>query len=105
MVYIKYQKKHILTHFNYTSIALLTMGIIDIFHGLVMPGELFVWLHSSAVFLGGVFFISIWLNERKVTEETYQLIPIAIVGFAICFSLLSIVFYDNLPLMIDEDKS
>lgn len=103
--YIKYLTKHILTHFNYTTIALLTMGIIDIFHGIVMPGKLFVWLHSSAVFFGGILFVTIWLEHKSVSLKTYRLIPIVTVIMAILFSIISCVFSDMLPPMLNEDKT
>ena len=57
--YMKYRKSSVLTHFNWATTALLAMGIIDIFHASVMPGKMFVWLHSIAVFFGGIFFISV----------------------------------------------
>ncbi len=103
--YIKYSKEHILTHFNYSTTALLAMGIIDIFHSSVMPGEMFVWLHSTAVFFGGIFFTSVWFKERKVSRQFYFLIPTIFLVFAILFSLLSIYFPDYIPQMINADKT
>lgn len=103
--FIKYSKKLTLTHFNYTTIALLVMGIIDIFHGVVSPGKLFVWLHSTAVFFGGLFFMSIWLEDKKVSQKTYTLIPIVAISFAVIFSLVSILFPNIVPAMLNEDKT
>lgn len=103
--YIKYSKNYIFTHFNYTTIALLSMGIIDIFHGSVMPGKLFVWLHSTAVFFGGILFMSIWLKDKQVTINTYRSIPILAITFSIVFSVVSILFPEIVPEMFNEDKS
>ena len=103
--YIKYLKNNIFTHFNYTTIALLAMGIIDIFHGIVMPGKLFVWLHSTAVFFGGILFMSIWLKDKKVSKTTYKLIPLFTVIFAVFFSVFSILFPNIVPEMLNEDKT
>jgi PAS domain S-box-containing protein len=103
--YIKYYKSTTITHLNWATTALLSMGIIDIFHGIVMPGELFVWLHSSAVFFGGVLFATVWLKEYKVSIQTYKTIPIVIVLFSILFSFLSIIFPQLLPTMVNEDKT
>ena len=102
--YIKYSKNLVLTHFNYMSIALLVMGIIDIFHASVMPGKLFVWLHSSAVFFGGILFISVWLKEKLVSKEFYRLVPILFSVFPILFSLFSIYFIDQIPEMLNSDN-
>jgi len=105
LFYIKYLRDTTLTHFNYTTIALLSMGIIDIFHGIVMPGKLFVWLHSTAVFFGGLFFITVWLKDIKVSKKTYKIIPLSIIVFAIIFSLVSILFPQIVPDMLNEDKT
>ncbi len=103
--YIKYSKNHTLTSFNWSTAALLAMGIIDIFHGIMRPGELFVWLHSCAVFFGGVFFTSVWLKERQVTHELYKLIPVGVIFFSVFFSLFSIIFSGFLPPMLNSDNS
>jgi len=103
--YLKYSKEHILTHFNYATTALLAMGIIDIFHASVMPGEMFVWLHSTAVFFGGIFFMSVWFKKRAVSKDIYFLIPFMFFIFAILFSLLSIYFESFIPKMLESDNT
>lgn len=105
LFYVKYQRSYTLNHFNYTGIALLAMGITDIFHGIVLPGEIFVWLHSCAVFFGGLFFLTVWLKTKKVTKRTYKFFPIFVVCFAVLFSLTSIIFPSMVPTMFNEDKS
>ena len=103
--YIKYSKTYLLTHFTYTTIALLSMGIVDIFHGIVMPGKLFVWLHSSAVFFGGIFFMTVWLKQQNVSKKIYKAIPIFTIIFALIFSIVSISFPNIVPTMLNEDKT
>ena len=97
--FIKYKKSVQMTHFNYSGIALLTMGIFDIFHAFVMPGNLFVWLHSLAVFFGGIFFMSVWLQEREVTTRTYKQIPLYFASFALLVSLFSVFNPESIPEM------
>ena len=103
--YLKYSKNHTMTHFNWSTTALLAMGIIDIFHAAVMPGKMFVWLHSTAVFFGGIFFMSVWIREKAVSKIVYKYIPIFFIVFPIVFSLFSIVFEEMVPSMINQDKS
>lgn len=103
--YMKYRKQSVLTHFNWATTALLAMGIIDIFYASVMPGKMFVWLHSVAVFFGGIFFISVWLKEIEVSKKTYNFIPIVFIVFSILISILSIVFSQYIPEMINHDKT
>lgn len=103
--YMKYRKSSVLTHFNWATTALLAMGIIDIFHASVMPGKMFVWLHSIAVFFGGIFFISVWLKEREVSKKIYNFIPIIFVLFPILISSISIIFPAYVPEMLNSDKT
>ena len=103
--YVKYIKNRVMTHFNYSTTALLAMGIIDMFHASVMPGDMFVWLHSSAVFFGGIFFMGVWLKEIRVSKKIYTVIPIVFIIFAFVFSLVSIYFSDLIPAMLNDDKS
>lgn len=103
--YIKYSTNLTLTHFNYASFALLAMGIIDIFHASVMPGESFVWLHSTAVFFGGVFFLSVWIEQKKVSQKIYNFLPTLSIVFAILFSLISIEYPELFIRMLNEDKT
>lgn len=49
--------------------GLITMGGLDIFHAMVSPGQNFVWLHSTAHFFGGMFFMGALLT-RKVKAKT-----------------------------------
>ncbi|WP_373073198.1 diguanylate cyclase domain-containing protein [Sulfurimonas sp.] len=103
--YVKSSKEHILNHFNFSTTALLAMGIIDIFHASVMPGKMFVWLHSTAVFFGGLFFISVWLKNVQVSRKVYISIPVLFIVFPIIFSLLSIYFHELIPPMLNDDNS
>ena len=101
LIYMKHRTKAVMTHYNWSSTALLAMGIIDIFHASVMPGELFVWLHSIAVFFGGLFFLSVWFKEHRIANRVYRLIPAAVILFSLGVSLLSIAFAPSLPQMLD----
>lgn len=103
--YMKYRKSSFLSHFNWATTALLAMGIIDIFHASVSPGKMFVWLHSTAVFFGGLFFMSVWFKQREVSKKLYNLIPILFIIFPILFSSLSIAFPQYIPEMFNQDKS
>jgi len=101
--YIKYEKARFLTHFNWSTGALLAMGIIDIFHASVMPGNLFVWLHSTAVFFGGILFVTVWLPEHQVSERFYRAMPMLFIGFSILFGSFSVLLEPSLPAMLNPD--
>jgi|GEM_PF-2636815 len=101
--YIKNHNKLLINHFNYASFALFTMGIIDIFHASVMPGNMFIWLHSCAVFFGGVLFMSVWLKEFRVSQKVYSVSALVFVLFPLLFSLASLYYSSYIVNMLDEN--
>jgi diguanylate cyclase (GGDEF)-like protein/PAS domain S-box-containing protein len=103
--YLKYSKILVLTHFNWSTTSLLAMGIIDIFHASVMPGKMFVWLHSTAVLFGGIFFISVWLPHRRVSSRIYRSIPLLFIGFSLLFAFVSLENEASIPPMLNPDGS
>ena len=93
-------KKRFFSHFHYTSLALISMGIFDIFHAAVLPGELFVWLHSLAVFFGGLLFLSVWFEEKTVSKKFYYVAPLSIVFISLFISVVSIIYEEFIPPML-----
>ena len=87
----------------YVSCGLFSMGILDIFHGSVAPGSLFVWLHSIAVLSGGFFFALVWFHEKERQTQIKTLTPVAITA-GILIGILSISFPEQLPLMVSGGK-
>jgi len=59
-----FHKNHELTNYLWVACALTGMGLLDGFHALVYPGVAFVWLHSTAVLVGGLFIVMVWLPGR-----------------------------------------
>ncbi|PAJ74590.1 hypothetical protein CJF42_09730 [Pseudoalteromonas sp. NBT06-2] len=52
------------THYNIRiAAALIAMGVFDGVHAVVAVGDLFVWLHSLAIFSGGLLFILIYVPK------------------------------------------
>lgn len=88
-------------HFHWTAIALTGMGIFDFFHAFMSPGELFVWFHSLAVFVGGVLFALVWLEDRTVTLKTYYRVPIIVIVLSVAVAAVSLAFPGILPRMIE----
>ncbi|MBN2685278.1 MAG: response regulator [Pontiellaceae bacterium] len=82
------------------SCALLSMGMLDIFHSCVPESQSFVWLHSCAVLAGGLFFAGTWFSKRIMARQTAVLIAAAVLGGSILLGLLSIRFSHQIPVMI-----
>ncbi|MCW8962545.1 MAG: PAS domain S-box protein [Gammaproteobacteria bacterium] len=80
----------------------ISMGTIDIFHSLQHPGQAFVWLHSSATFIGGLFAALIWLpaiTSKELFKPGYFWV---ILFLAFTFSIVSIFWPDTTPAMLNE---
>ncbi len=58
------EKGAVAHRYVWLSASLVAMGALDIAHALVPPGQQFVWLHSLATFVGGLFAAGICLPAR-----------------------------------------
>lgn len=103
--FIKYRSTSTITHLNWATLGLLVMGVFDIFHATVSPGELFVWLHTIAVFFGGLVFMTLIFFEKKVTPTLYHIIPLLFASFAGALSIGFILLPSSIPLMIDAHNN
>ncbi len=101
IVFMLYHGQKIFNHFHRAALALISMGIFDLFHAVVYPGELFVWLHSLAIFFGGVLFAFVWLPDARVSERTYAVFPVAVAAVSTAVALLSMFEPSLLPRMLD----
>jgi PAS domain S-box-containing protein len=88
------------TSFNIQiAAALLAMGMLDGAHALMPPGELFVWLHSVATFVGGVLFSTVWLSAARFSLNWVW----GVLAFTLVLTLLSITLPQYVPSMILSD--
>jgi len=84
--------------------ALTCMGVLDIFHAVLIPSVAYIWLRSMATCLGGFFFTLLWLPipPRWTPPHYPTLIGIAILS--IFFAALSINFSEFLPTMVEHKQ-
>ncbi|MEW6990538.1 ATP-binding protein [Colwelliaceae bacterium 6441] len=91
------------TSFNIIiAAALVGMGVLDGIHALIQPGQLFVWLHSMATFLGGSIFLLVFFPEH-LRDRIPTRFPFYIFVFSFLFCLLSIYWADLIPVMANQD--
>lgn len=83
--------------------ALILMAFFDAFHALTEVGNLFVWFHSLATFLGGLLFLSVWLPVRLDKKLNYKFL-VGVVIIAITIGGLSYYFMDSIPKMVEEGR-
>ncbi|MEA3354172.1 MAG: EAL domain-containing protein [Campylobacterota bacterium] len=104
IIFMTYRQTLIFNHFHRASFALISMGILDIFHAVVFPGELFVWLHSLAIFFGGILFSFVWVPDNKVTKKTYYYTPFAVLIISVFIAVVSLSIPSIVPQMVDQNK-
>jgi|GEM_PF-2205303 len=88
------------SHYVWISSGLLAMGILDGFHASVSSGNLFVWLHTTAVLFGSILFSFIWVPQEISKSAIVKLFPAATTIFAVSFGVISMAFPAAMPLMV-----
>jgi len=84
--------------------ALSSMGIFDLFHAVLEPGNNFVWFHSLATFSGGLFFSMIWLSYIKQISTSISKKIFHLVFFStIILCIYSMLLPQDIPSMLNSD--
>ena len=97
---VRLEHNHAGTSFNYPiATALAVMGCLDFAHALIQPGQLFVWLHSWATFIGGVLFFILVLPAAIVSKLQIKWVLASIIC-ALFFIFCSFLFAEHIPTMV-----
>jgi len=88
----------------WVACALIAMSVLDIVHSCVPTGVSFVWLHSTAVLAGGVFFVLVWLPEREISRRAALGVPGGVLVLSTLVGVLSALFPHLLPAMVVEGR-
>jgi GAF domain-containing protein len=88
----------------FVACALISMGVLDIFHSCVPVGQSFVWLHSIAVLGGGLFFALAWVPKRKIFRRTALSGALTVLVGSILIGALSIRYRDQIPAMVTNGR-
>ena len=81
--------------------ALIGMGALDGLHALVHAGNAFVWLHSTATFVGGALFMAVWLPRRWAARGV-QWWPAAVLLLVLSFGVASMALPHWTPIMVRD---
>ncbi len=104
IIFLMHAHKLEFNRYHRVALALMVVGVIDFFHALMSPGEMFVWLHSLSVFIGGIFFSLVWFLDTKVSKSTYIAIPVIVFLLSTVLSIFSILYPEALPRMLDKNN-
>jgi len=88
----------------WSASALIGMGILDIFHAFMLPGEAFVWLHSTATLTGGLLFSMVWLHNRFWKVKSLYFLPKLITILSIGLGTLFFSLPNYLVPMLDGEN-
>ncbi len=89
-------------HFTWMASALIGMGVLDLFHAAVHPGNSFIWLHSTATFIGGLLFAGVWVPDRVLGQRGSVWLPLSVLATTVIFGVFSCLS-TSLPSMASSD--
>lgn len=101
---IMVRNDHMHKRFIIVALALISMGVLDGFHAVLHVGTSFVWLHSLATLMGGLIFALVWLPENWLNRSRYTFLISFTAVASLVMGLLSIVFPDLLPVMVENGE-
>jgi two-component system, sensor histidine kinase and response regulator len=96
---IVWPRKHDAAHYPWMAAALAGMGVLDLFHAGAEVSTGFVWLHSTATFVGGVLFATVWLPPHLLSTRQLRSLPAVVLCAALLFGSASWLLADRLPPM------
>ncbi|MDX1359142.1 MAG: histidine kinase dimerization/phospho-acceptor domain-containing protein, partial [Clostridia bacterium] len=88
------------------EIGFLMMGILDIFHSILPPGQGFVYLHSIARLMGGIGFVH--FTVFNMIKGRYRLkhktVLFGILAISIAIGVSAVVFPSFIPTMVKDGQ-
>jgi len=79
-----------LTRTHYVALALIGMGVLNIFHAASDNESYFIWPHVISTLLGATLLLGVWMPERSVSLRLYIGLPsvVALSSMMIALGLL-----------------
>ena len=94
---ITLERMHYGTNFNYQiAMALIAMGVLDGMHAIVPIGQNFVWLHSLATLMGGLFFLSVYLPPKLFKRHGVWAVKFSLF-LSLALGTAAVIFPNHLP--------
>lgn len=89
VIYTMIVREELPNNFVWLIACFTSMGILDIFHSSQHPGQLFVWFHSLATFIGGIFACQVWRTSETSKKYLSQSYLILLVIFTLSAAMTS----------------
>lgn len=84
--------------------TLMGMGVLDLFHASMHPGNVFIWLHCLAIMLGGPTLALVLLPEHLADAPGSRFLPCATGLSSVFVGTFSFFFPECLPLMLEKEE-
>ncbi len=84
--------------------ALAGMGMLDMAHAAVAPGNAFVWLHSVATLVGGLGFAFVWCPPRWSESGRTDIVPVLFALAAVGVSVHAFIAPEGVPAMLADGQ-
>ena len=104
-IFSRIQTGNLAINYFWLVLSFLSMGILDLAHSQTPPGQAFVWLHSSATFIGGVLASLVWFSGFTLKNFHKQSLILGIIVLSVIFSIGSILFPEMTLNMLDADNN
>jgi len=101
---VEQSRKEDAGHYPWMAAALAGMGVLDLFHAAVDVGKTFVWLHSTATFVGGFLFAFVWLGRNPLSKHSPRTLPFLVVFGTMIFGAISCIAHSTLPTMVVDGE-
>jgi len=104
LILLMRQNHNLSAPYIWAACGLIGMGILDGFHAVLHAGTVFVWTHSLATFVGGLFFAMVWIPGKYSENKIVERLPFVILSLTTVIGLLSIVFPSLIPAMVEGGR-
>ncbi|MGF1741348.1 ATP-binding protein [Vibrio profundum] len=104
LILVFFEKAKIGTSYNIPIAAgFVSMGVFDAFHAAIPTGQVFVFLHSMAVFVGGIFFLSVYVSEKWTFFKSLRWLYLSL-AISVLVSTFSLLFPNLVPSMVVQGE-
>ncbi len=97
-------KKNNRAYFPLAQSALISMGLLEIFHSFASPGNGFTWLNCAATLAGGLFFSLIWAPEKILRTKAVRAMPLVALIASVAIGVSVFVLPGIAPAMLADGQ-
>ncbi|MCI5123805.1 MAG: PAS domain S-box protein, partial [Candidatus Electrothrix sp. AR5] len=103
-ILIMRRNQQLRTSYLWIACTLMGMGVLNLFHISMSPGQVSTWLHCLATLLGGLTFALVLLPKHVYNLPILQFLPCATGVCSAFLGTFSFFFPEYLPIMEDKEK-